>query len=89
MSFGLHALMENRHGLCVQRQVTSATQTETSASRELLGRQIDESPRAPASVGGDKGFHNKEFVGFCREHDLRPHVAQVKDRKVESHEGKR
>ena len=88
LSFGLHALMENRHGLCVQMQVTGATQTETHASQELLGRQIDESQVALQSVGGDKGFHNKEFVGFCREHDIRPHVAQVKNRKVAGLDGR-
>ena len=43
---------------------------------------------APVSVGGDKGFHNKEFVGFCREHDIRPHVAEVKNRKVEGLDGR-
>jgi transposase len=88
LSYALHALMENRHGLCVQMEVTRATQTETSASRELLARQIDVSEVAPASVGGDKHFHNKEFVTFCREHDIRPHVAQVKDRKVEGLDGR-
>jgi len=82
LSYGLHALMENRHGLCVQMQVTSATHTETRASCELLGRQIDVSEVPPQSVGGDKGFHNQEFVGFCREQGLRPHVAQVKGRQV-------
>jgi len=88
LSYGLHALMENRHGLCVQMEVTSAVQTETRASRELLARQIDVSEVAPHSVGGDKHFHNQEFVGFCRAHDIRPHVAQVKDRKVGGLDGR-
>jgi transposase len=88
LSYGLHALMENRHGLCVQVDVTSATQTETSASCELLGRQMDVSEVAPRTVGGDKGFHNKEFVTFCREHGLAPHVATIKDRQVAGLDGR-
>ena len=88
LSCGLHALMENRHGLCVQMQVTGATQTETRASCELLGRQIEVSPVAPRTVGGDKGFHNKEFVNCCRAQDIRPHVAEVQDRKVAGLDGR-
>ena len=46
--FGLHALMENRHGLCVQAEVTSATGvTETAAATELLARQLDVAERPP------------------------------------------
>jgi hypothetical protein len=42
LCFGPHALMENRHGLCVQAQVTSATGVmETTAAIELLARQVD------------------------------------------------
>ena len=88
LSYGLHALMENRHGLCVQVEITPATHTETSASRELLARQIDVSPIAPLSVGGDKHFHNKEFVTFCREQGIAPHVAEVKERKVAGLDGR-
>jgi transposase len=88
LTYGFHALMENRHGLCVQMEVTSATQTETRGSCELLGRQIDQSEVAPVSVGGDKGFHNKEFVSFCREQGIAPHVAEVKDRKVAGLDGR-
>jgi transposase len=88
LSYGLHALMENRHGLCVQLSVSASTTTETSQSCELLGRQIDVSEVTPASVGGDKHFHNKEFVTFCREHGIAPHVAEVKDRQVAGLDGR-
>jgi len=88
LSYGLHALMENRHGLCVQVNVSAATATETKESCELLARQIDVSEVAPASVGGDKGFHNKEFVSFCRGQDIRPHVAEVKNRQVKGLDGR-
>ena len=36
----------------------------------------------PRSVGADKGYHNAEFVNYCRAADIVPHVAQRSDRKV-------
>lgn len=88
LSFGLHALMENRHGLCVQAIVTASTDTETSAAKKLMGRQIDESAQAPATVGADKGYHNKEFVGFCRDKEIAPHVATITGRKTPGLDGR-
>ena len=89
LCFGLHALMENRHGLCVQAQITTAHgTTESTAATELLARQIDVAARPPQSVGADKGYHSAEVVGFCREHGIKPHVALVKDRKVAGLDGR-
>lgn len=88
LCFGVHALMENRHGLCVQMSVTASTQSETSAATELLGRQIDQSEVSPASVGADKGYHNAEFVEFNRQHDITPHVAEITARKVKGLDGR-
>lgn len=88
LSFGMHALMENRHGLCVQVVVSASTEKETIAAKELIGRQIDETERAPATVGADKGYHNQEFVGFCRQQDIKPHVAPITGRKVPGLDGR-
>ena len=89
LCFGLHALMENRHGLCVQAEVTSATGvTETAAATELLARQLDVAEHPPQTVGADKGYHNAEWVSFCREHGIAPQVAQIKDRKVTGLDGR-
>jgi transposase len=89
LCFGLHALMENRHGLCVQAEITTAHgTTESTAATELLGRQIDTAERPPQTVGADKGYHSAEVVGFCREHDIKPHIAEVKDRKVAGLDGR-
>lgn len=83
LCFGLHALMENRHGLCVQAEITTAHGTsEGAAATELLARQIDASERAPKSVGADKGYHSAQVVGFCRQQGISPHVAEVKGRTV-------
>ena len=89
LCFGLHALMENRHGPCVQAQVTTSVGvTETSAATGLLARQIDQAARAPQSIGADKGYHNARMVGFCRAHAIAPHVARIKDRKVTGLDGR-
>jgi transposase len=83
LCFGLHALMENRHGLCVQAEITTAHgTTESTAATELLARQIDQAPQAPRSVGADKGYHSAETVEFCRQQGIQPHIAEVKGRKV-------
>jgi transposase len=89
LSFGLHALMENRNGLCVQVQVNAAQGvTESTAATELLARQIDTAPTPPRSVGADKGYHTAEVVGFARQEGIKPHVAQVKNRKVPGLDGR-
>jgi transposase len=89
LCFGLHALMENRHGLCVQAEITTAHgTTESAAATELLGRQMDETEKPPQSVGADKGYHSAEVVGFCREQGIKPHIAQIRNRKVEGLDGR-
>ena len=89
LCFGLHALMENRNGLCVQAEITTAHgKTESKAATELLARQIDETDTAPQTLGADKGYHSAEVVGFCREHGIKPHIATVKGRQVEGLDGR-
>ena len=34
----------------------------------------------PQTVGADKGYHTKDFVGECRDRGVKPHVACVKNR---------
>jgi transposase len=82
LAFGGHILMENRHGLCVDLCVTSATETtEPTAASALLNRQARRGVR-PTTVGGDKGYHTTAFVRFLRRRRIRPHVAQVKGRRT-------
>ena len=88
LCFAAHAAMENRHGLCIDLQVTPSvgvTESETAV------RQIQNLVAwglTPTSAGGDKGYHTKEFVQGCRETGVAPHVAQVKDRQVEGLDGR-
>jgi transposase len=88
LCYGLHVLMENRHGLCANLSVTSALETETRASCELLAQQKDTQERPPQTVGADKGYHNQEFVSFCRQHGIAPHVAARSDRQVRGLDGR-
>ena len=88
LCFAAHAAMENRHGLCLDLQVTSSvgvTETET-AIRQIQG--LAAWGLAPKSAGGDKGYHTKEFVQGCRQLGVAPHVAEIKDRQVEGLDGR-
>lgn len=79
LCFGLHALMENRHGLYVDLQVSSSVGiTEADVALELLAKQT----RA-RTVGADKGYHNGPFVQGCRQRGIVPHVARAKGRNIE------
>ncbi len=68
-----HALMENRHGLIVDVEVTQASGT---AEREAAQRMIARSVKVGASVGADKAYDTRGFVAALRERDVRAHVAQ-------------
>lgn len=82
LSFGAHAVMENRNGLCMDFEVASVNVTETVGGLDGLGAVKDQGLE-PKTVGGDKNYHNKGFVTGCREMDIEAHVAQIKGRKVD------
>jgi transposase len=79
LCFGGHALMENRHGLCLDIRVSSALETEPAAAAELLKRQARKR-LTPTSLGGDKGYCTKGFVAFLRRKGIRPHIARMENR---------
>jgi len=75
LSYGAHALMENRHGLLVDLVVTPAgTKVEREAAEQMLIRQCRQG-RRPKTVGADKGYDTFEFVSRLRQHGIVPHVA--------------
>lgn len=89
LCFGAHVLMENRHGLCVDFRVESATEvTETQAALVMLGEQEEIFGVQPHTVGADKGYHNREFVQGCRKKGIIPHVAPQKNRQVPGLDGR-
>jgi transposase len=71
-----HALMENRHGLLVDFQVTHATGT---AERDMVPKLLDEAKERrfhPKTLGGDKNYDTHDCVDDMRERRVTPHVAR-------------
>jgi transposase len=71
-----HALMENRHGLLVDFQVTHATGT---AERDMVPQLLDEAKERrfhPRTLGGDKNYDTQDCVADMRDRRVTPHVAQ-------------
>jgi DDE family transposase len=69
-----HVLMENRHGLVVEAEVTQASGTaEREAALEMLDRRGNE---PGVTLGADKNYDTRDFVAGCRERRVTPHVAQ-------------
>jgi len=88
LCYAAHALMDNRHGLYTDLQVSqSVGTTEAEAAKQILDRQRRKRIR-PDSVGADKGYHNKEFVGELRKRGIKPHIAQVAGRKTPGLDGR-
>jgi len=81
LSYGAHALMENRNGLLVDLDVTMATGTaEVEAAEAMLKRQARKGVR-PRTLGGDKNYDQKGFVTLLRRRKITPHVAANVDRR--------
>jgi transposase len=89
LSFGAHALMENRHGLCADITVHDpiAADEPTVALAQLdEHRELHEAK--VTTVGADKNYHQKKFVAGCRQRDIQPHVACKAGVKVEGLDGR-
>jgi transposase len=74
MAYLGHVVIENRHGLVVGAQVTTADgHGERAAGRSLMA----EVPRAlNATLGADKAYDTADFVEAMRAQGVTPHVAQ-------------
>ena len=76
LAYMAHALMENRHGLLVDFQITTATGT---AERDVVPRLIDAAKGRgfhPKTLGADKGYDTRDCVATLRTKQVTPHVAQ-------------
>ena len=74
LSYRGHVLMENRHGLVVNADLTAATGT---AEREAALAMAATLPgRHRVTLGADKGYDTRDFVARCRQVGVTPHVAQ-------------
>lgn len=76
LSFGAHALMENRHGLLVDLSVNRATGTAEEEGAEAILRRQARRGIKPRTLGADKGYDRRGFVSFLRSRKITPHVAQ-------------
>lgn len=75
LSFAAQVLMENRNGFCVDISVAQATGTaEVEQSLELIRRQKKRGVPIK-TIGGDKLYDQKPFVGELRKERIVPHVA--------------
>jgi transposase len=70
-----HVLMDHRHGLPVDVEVTAADgHAERQAALAMLDRQPDRRQRR--TVAADKAYDTEDFVAACRARGVTPHVAQ-------------
>jgi transposase len=76
LSFAAHALMENRHGLLVDFQLTTATGTAERDAAPVMLDQARERGFHPRTVGADKQYDTVDFVRDLRARKVTPHVAQ-------------
>lgn len=69
-----HTLMENRHGLMVEAEVSQADgYGERETAQKLLSRLPGKRRK---TLGADKGYDTKGFVGACRGQRITPHIAR-------------
>jgi hypothetical protein len=74
LCFAGHLLMENRTGLVVDLELTTATGTaERNTTLEMLAKVPG---KHRITIGADKGYDTRDFVTACRDMNVTPHVAR-------------
>ena len=74
LGFVGHVLMENRHGLVVDAELTRAS---GHAERLAALAMLDRLPIVgPVTLGADRGFDARDFIMELRERQVTPHIAQ-------------
>ncbi len=74
LSYAGHVLMENRHGLAVNRRVTQATGRAEAEAALAMVAEIAGWRRV--TLGADKGYDRKALVQQMRDHQVTPHFAR-------------
>jgi transposase len=87
LSFGAHALMENRSGMLVDIAITDSTLFEPKAAAPMLDRRR-RTRQAMSTVGADKGYYNKGFVALLRRRNIAPHIARIEGRSAPGLDGR-
>ncbi|MBM4228268.1 MAG: IS5 family transposase [Gammaproteobacteria bacterium] len=87
LSYGGHALMDNRYGLCVDLAVTDSRLHETVAAKDMLARQRGKH-RHPLTLGADKAYCTRGFIDHLRQHGTVPHIARIEGRRTPGLDGR-
>ena len=87
LSFGAHALMENRNGMLIELAITDSRQAEPKAAQDLLDRRR-KGQQAMKTLGADKGYHTKAFVELLRKRRIAPHIARIEGRNTPGLDGR-
>lgn len=74
LSYLGHVLIENRHGLVVNTRLTRATGRAEWEAAWAMAKEIP--GRRRATVAGDRGYDERNFVECLRTLNVTPHVAQ-------------
>ena len=76
LCYSAHVLMENRHGLCVDVSLATATgEAEWEEALRMVRRQRG-AGHTVRTLGADKGYDVRRFVDGLRSEAVTPHVAQ-------------
>jgi transposase len=85
-----HVVMENRNGLVRKPCVTEAgTRQEREAALRMLTELLEEirgkrkagEASGPITVGGDKGYHEKDFIEGLRKLSVQPHITEYEKKR--------
>jgi transposase len=87
LSFGAHALMENRSGLLIDVAITDARLYEPYAAEPLLDRRR-QARRGMRTLGADKGYFNRGFVAKLRSRHIAPHISPIEGRSAAGLDGR-
>lgn len=88
LSYCGNATVENRNGIVVECELSSATGTaEVDDAIKMIDRLLDKGVE-PKTLGADKGYHQNKFVKELRDREIIPHVAEVSGRRVAGLDGR-
>jgi IS5 family transposase len=79
LSYAGHVLMENRNGLIVKTRLTKATGTAECVAALEMAEEVSGEQRV--TLGGDKGYDQKNLVEALRKKKVTPHVARNEKRR--------
>ena len=74
LSYMGHVMMENRNGLLVEAFLTESNGRAERDAALLMAEALPAGK--PVTMGGDKAYDTREFVGELRGMNITPHVAQ-------------